>query len=134
VGFLRTAPAEHFEVLRRDVRYGLRALRQSPAFTFGAIAALAIGIGANLTIFGFASALLLRPLPVPHPEELVRVSLSRWSNVPYDHYLQYQDGNRTFARLAIFQSIGATLEADGPPEQTFASAVSGNYFARRPDA
>ena len=94
----------------------------------GAVAALAIGIGANLTIFGFANALLFRPLPAPESQELVRVSMYRWSNVPYEHYLQYREQNRTLSGLAAFQNAGASLQAGGPPEIAAAMVVSGNYF------
>jgi putative ABC transport system permease protein len=127
-GFLTTAPIEHLDVLRRDALYGLRSLRKSPGFALGAIAALAIGIGANLTIFGFANALLLRPLPAPDPEELVRVSMYSWGNVPYDHYIKYRDGNRTLSSLAAFQDASASLQTGGTPELTVAMLVTGNYF------
>jgi putative ABC transport system permease protein len=127
-GFLKTAPMEHLDVLRRDIFYGLRSLRKSPGFTLGAITALAIGIGANLTIFGFANALLFRPLPAPNADELVRVSMYSWGNVPYDHYIKYRDGNRTFSGLAAFQGAGANIQFGNTPELAIAMLVSGNYF------
>ncbi len=58
------------DVLRRDVRYGVRTLRRTPAFTLAAVSTLALGIGATTAIFSVANAALLRPLPYPHPEEL----------------------------------------------------------------
>jgi len=59
------------ETVWRDVRYALRALRQDPAFTIVAILSLALGIGANTAIYSFMDAILLRSLPVSHPESLV---------------------------------------------------------------
>ena len=61
------------ESVIRDVRYGARSLKARPAFTFTVIATLALGIGANTAIFTLVDALLLRELPVPHPEQLVIV-------------------------------------------------------------
>jgi putative ABC transport system permease protein len=127
-GFLKTAPLEHLDVLHRDIRYGLRSLRKSPGFALGAMAALAIGIAANLTIFGFANALLLRRLPVPDPDQIVRVSMYSWGNIPYDHYIKYRDGNGTLTSLAAIQDASASLQVGGAPEFTLAMLVSGNYF------
>src|SRR5262245_11126991 len=72
-GFLRTAPLEHVDVFRRDVRFGMRSLKRDPGFAAVAIAALAIGIGANIAVFGLANELILKPLPVADPDGLVQV-------------------------------------------------------------
>ena len=70
---LKTAPKEHFAMWSQDVRYALRMMARSPGFTLVAAGSLALGIGANAAIFSFADALLLRPLPVARPSEVVTV-------------------------------------------------------------
>ena len=57
----------------KDLRYGARSLRRSPGFTLATVLALALGIGANTTLFSVVSALLLRPLPLPQAEQVVAV-------------------------------------------------------------
>ena len=63
--------------LARDLRYGCRMLARNPGFTIVAVLSLAIGIGANCAVFSFADTLLLRPLPVPRPGELLTVGFDR---------------------------------------------------------
>ncbi len=97
--------------LLRDARYGVRTLLKSPGFALVTIAALAVGIGANLTIFGFVNALLLRPLAgTTDPHRLVRADLSGpnpiENNVVYDDYVAYRDRNQTLLQLAMFHPGG----------------------------
>jgi putative ABC transport system permease protein len=112
-----------------DVRYGCRVLARSPGFTCVAIAALAIGIGANLTIFGFAKELLLSPpAGIADPDRVVRAFTNRFSNTGYANYEAYRDRNHTFVALAAFRAESLSLRIEGAPEQIFGLAVSGNYF------
>ena len=86
----------------RDVKYALRSLRRTPIFTAIAIAVLAIGIGANATIFSLASALCLKPLPGNDPARLVRVSSNQYSTTPHHAYLELRNRNATLEQLAAF--------------------------------
>src|SRR6266511_2850475 len=108
------------ERLWQDVRYGCRLLAGSPGFASIAVLSLAIGIGANCAIFSFADALLLRPLPVARPAEVLSVgsrssleALNASSLVSsYRDYVDIRDRNRSFDGLAAFTSFTAGFATD----------------------
>src|SRR3954471_18135422 len=82
------------ETVLQDLRHAARSLRQHPAFSLTVVLTLAIGIGANATIFSLVDALLLRPLPVGHAEELITVGdpaavNSRWTGSPTTDFVSY---------------------------------------------
>src|ERR1700728_3157502 len=84
------------ENLFRDTRYALRQLRRAPAFTATALLTLAFGIGANLGVFQLLYAVILAGLPVPHPEELVRIHAAR---SPFDQ--SWQISYPAYQRLRV---------------------------------
>jgi predicted permease len=124
------------ERLWQDLRHGLRMLGQNPGFTLVAVISLAIGIGANAAMFSWADALLLRPLPVAHPGEVVtmgtKVSLEGFSNLisSYPDYRDLRHNNRNFEGLTAFAgvTVGMAPRADAVPQMKFGMAVSANFF------
>jgi putative ABC transport system permease protein len=121
----------------QDVRYALRQLKKSPAFSLVAVLTLALGIGANTTIFTVVNAVLLRPLPVEDPERLVAVlgtdarnSTAAQQFLPMSelNYKDLRDKNDVLTGLASFTGAGVNLSGAGNPEQLNATLVSGNYF------
>ena len=100
----------------RDLRYALRSLSRRPAFTFAAVVTLAIGIGATTAIFSVVYSVLIKPLPYPSSDELVRIrhvgdrgdmSASR------EMYFTYRAESRTFAEVGVWQGGSATLTDRG---------------------
>jgi putative ABC transport system permease protein len=122
------------ESVLRDVRYGLRALRRSPAFTIAALITLALGIGANTAIFSVASGVLLRPLPYPDPNRLAMVWMTNarinlledWHSFPA--YWDYRTQNTTFDDLAIFNTTSRTLTSEGDPDRLIGAYSSANLW------
>jgi predicted permease len=114
--------------LIQDVRYGFRALGCTPGFTAIAVAVLALGIGANATVFSLANAFFLRPLPVSDPDTFVRVYSNRFSNTRYPTYAELRARNSILAELAGFQLRSFGLRVDADNEHTFGEIVTGNYF------
>jgi len=117
-----------------DARYGVRVLRQSPAFGAIAVLALALGIGANTAIFSTVHALLLRALPYQDPDRVVMVwedaSFSSFpKNTPAPgNFTEWKKQNTVFTDMAATRGAVANLTADGPPEQVTGRRVTANFF------
>ncbi len=125
------------ERLWQDLRYGGRALVQNPGFTLVAVLSLAIGIGANIATFSVADALLLRPLPVARPSEVVTVgatlSIQGFSRLgaSYREYVDLRERSKSFSGLAAFTGMtaGVAIEPDEMPKLTLGMLVSGNFLS-----
>jgi hypothetical protein len=86
----------HFGLLWRDLGHGIRLLRKSPGFALIAVIALSVGVGANVTIFGFVTSVLMGPLDARDPARLIRAysdGQNPVSLVAYDDYLRFRDAN-----------------------------------------
>lgn len=117
--------------LFKDLRYGARMLARSPMFSGVAILTLALGIGANTAIFSVANAVLLRPLPYPHPDRLVIVTNARGPNRQPFSYLRaafLQEHSRSLDGLAPFMSENFNFTGRGEPELLPAVRVGWNFF------
>ncbi len=118
-----------------DLRFGLRLLRQAPAFTAVAVVALALGIGANTAIFSTVDAVLIRPLPFGDPDRLVMVwedaSFASFpKNTPAPaNYVDWKARNRVFSGMAATRGVSGNLTADGPPEQVIGRSVTPDFFS-----
>ncbi|HEX2458348.1 MAG TPA: ABC transporter permease [Vicinamibacterales bacterium] len=120
-----------FNVLR-DMRYAVRQLIASPAFTVVAILTLALGIGATTAIFSVVNGVLLRPLPFPNPDSLVLVyevvpQYGRFSVAPAN-FLDWRRQNTVFQRIATFNNSSATFTEGGNAERITSAAVSWDLF------
>jgi predicted permease len=116
-----------------DLRLAFRALARQRAFTLVAVLSLALGIGANTTIFSLLDAVLLRPLPVADPSRLVAFHTldarnpGVW-NCSYPNYKDYRDRNPVFASLLLSSPIAINLTGSGDPQRLIGQIVSADYF------
>ena len=97
--------------LWQDLRYGARMLWKKPGFTLIVVITMALGIGANTAIFSVINSLLLRPLPVERPDEVVAISRGDGTaaTASYLDYLYYRDQNQVFYGLAASALVGVAL-------------------------
>ncbi|TMP96399.1 MAG: ABC transporter permease [Verrucomicrobia bacterium] len=121
------------ETLLGDVRYGIRQLLKHPAFTILAIISLALGIGANTAIFSLVNTVLLRPLPVKEPSQLIEVygalhNGADFTLQSYLNYKDYRDRNDVFSGLFVYRIVVSSLSHDGNNQRAWGFLVSGNYF------
>ena len=125
------------ETLIQDARFGLRMLFKSPGFTLVAVLSLALGIGANATIFTLVNAILLNPLPVRDAASLALVFTTDERNrqgfnalmpTSFPNFEDYRDHNETFESMAAWSNISVNFSGRGEPEQIQTEIVSGNFF------
>ncbi|MEX2263379.1 MAG: ABC transporter permease [Bryobacteraceae bacterium] len=120
--------------LIRDVRYTVRTLARSPGFTFAALLALALGIGANTAVFSVVNSILLRPLPYADSDRLVMLfdsfqqqGMDRgWACVA--DFLDWKERSRSFQTLDAVASSRFTLSGDGDAEQIVGMGVTSTFF------
>src|SRR5215469_7496241 len=123
-----------FETLLQDIRFAFRMLRKSPGFTAVAVLTLALGIGANTAIFSLLDGLVLRDLPVPHPEQLVRVdayapgdSVGGLSLPMFQEIARHQ---KAFSSMFAWEGEGiVNIEINGSLSRGDVWSVDGNFYS-----
>jgi len=116
-----------------DVKFGIRQLKKSPVFTVAAILTLALGIGANATVFTWFNAIVINPLPgVPHSRDLVTL---RWhapngtpAGLSWLDYLDFRSRNHTLKEFAVATMVPLNLGEGTQPERVWSTLASANYF------
>src|SRR5512132_995011 len=117
------------ESLVADLRYALRALRAAPAFAAVAVLSLGLGIGANTAIFTLLNTVMLKSLPVSHPEELVLVRRGEnGSSFTNPLWEQIRDRQDVFSGVAAYSSNTFNLASGGEARPVAANWVSGDFF------
>ncbi len=121
------------DTLAADIRYAFRALRSNPGFTAIAVAAIALGIGANTAIFTVVDAVLLQPLPYPQPDRIVKLGRKYPNGIGYSNsipkYMTWRQNN-VFEAMALYDQSGPglSLGSGDRPEQVKALHASSEYF------
>jgi predicted permease len=123
-------------MLLNDIRYALRLMRRGPGFTAVAVLSLALGIGANTSIFSLFYTIMLRQLPVEHSEQLVELVRDSPDEIHWPGYWGWEkyeylrDHNDVFSGLTgmRFDNLAAVRVSDSEPETVIEESVPGNYF------
>jgi predicted permease len=119
-------------VLLQDIRYAVRVLLKSPGFTAIAILTLALGIGANTTLFSVVNGVLLNPLPYSRPGQLVAIHEKNagmdHAPISYPNFLDWERANQTFSSMAIYHHEDYNLTGTAQPERLNGLMVSAAFF------
>jgi predicted permease len=119
--------------LWQDVRYSLRVIAKAPGFALLCVLTLALGIGANTTIFSWINSTLLNPVPgLSRPNEVVSLTLSKPGENPfpftYPDFVAMREGQQSFTGIAACNFVQMSLTSNGKPERVFGMVTSANYF------
>ena len=123
-------------ILLQDLRFAFRQIARAPSFAVISVLTLALGIGAGTAIFSLVNSILLKPLPVPHPEQIATLA-HRDSNSPLGQYFSWPEIEAIGSQSSrVFSTVfGYSLSLDGlaapgqQPQRIYASYVSGNFFS-----
>ncbi len=129
-----TVRREFVDGLWQDLRIGMRTLRKSPGFAVVAVLTLALGIGANSSIFSFVNAILLRPLPgITNLDRLVKLGRTQegrgFDAFSYREFTDYRDRNQVFSGVMAYRPLVLDLGGAGETRRVRGALVSSNYFA-----
>ncbi len=123
------------ETFLQDLRYSVRMLYKSPAFSFVAILSIALGIGTNVAVFSMVNGILFKPMPVERPEQIVALygvdsSFDFPTEISYLDYLDYRSHTEVFSDVVAHAGYPLSMSrADGQPELIWGELVSANYFS-----
>src|SRR5688572_1042441 len=126
---MQTGNGANMATVLQDVRYAVRALARRRVFAIVVIATIALGVGANTAIFSVVHAIVLRPLPYPHPERVVSFGHEspQWlTSVP--EYLDYKRGLRAFESMAALLQGEGNLATEEDPERVAGAQVTPDFF------
>lgn len=131
---LTTAPKEHWNMLKQDLRHAIRLLGKTPSTAISAALVLAIGIGATTAVFSIVNAVLLRPLPFASPERLVFIQEASVSQgidsmgPAFPNLLDYTAQARQFESIGAWNNGGFTLTGHGEAERLDGAWISASLF------
>src|SRR5215469_12622233 len=116
--------------LLQDLRFAVRQVRRSPGFAATAVLILAIGIAANVIVFGVLEAMILKPLDVPNPDRVITFAphVADYPIFSYPEVRDVRDSNTVFSSVAALTIGTVGLEADGVTRPVWGYSVSGQYF------
>ena len=116
----------------QDLRHARRQFLKTPGLTAVLLITISLGIGANTALFSVVNGVLLRPLPYPHPEQLLALRESKanfeFGTIPYLNFRDWQKDNHTFSSMAVWRSVAFGLTGAGEPEQVWGELISSDFF------
>ncbi len=116
----------------QDIRYAFRVFSNNRGFAAIAVLTLALGIGANTSLFSIVNGVLLNPLPFPHPDELYAVytktTTFEQSSISYQNFLDWQKQNHSFSALGALRSDDFNMTGAGEPERLHGHMISAEFF------